>query len=44
MYNNFSANLSTFTKGEMVKEFDIIVFKEDLYRVHGPSRTEFVFI
>lgn len=34
-------NLGTFSKGEMVREFDTVVFKEDLYRVHGPIKTEF---
>lgn len=36
-------NLGTFSKGEMVKEFDVVVFKEDLHRVHGPIKTEFGF-
>ncbi len=36
-------NLGTFSKGEMVKEFDTVVFKEDLHRVHGPIKTEFGF-
>ena len=36
-------NLGTFEEGEMVKEFDMIVFKEDLHRVHGPIKTEFGF-
>ena len=36
-------NLGSFSKGEMVKEFDKIVFKEDLHRVHGPIKTEFGF-
>jgi len=35
--------LGTFSKGEMVKEFDQIVFKEDLNRVHGPIKTAFGF-
>ena len=35
--------LGTFSKGEMVKEFDTIVFKEDLHRIHGPIKTEFGF-
>ena len=34
-------NLGTFSKGEMVKEFDTVVFKEDLHRIHGPIKTEF---
>lgn len=36
-------NLGSFSKGEMVKEFDIVVFKEDLHKVHGPIKTEFGF-
>lgn len=36
-------NLGTFSKGEMVKEFDNVVFKEELHRVHGPIKTEFGF-
>lgn len=36
-------NLGTFEKGTMVKEFDEIVFKEDLNKVHGPIKTEFGF-
>ena len=36
-------NLGTFSKGEMVKEFDAIIFKEDLNKIHGPVKTEFGF-
>ena len=36
-------NLGTFSKGEMVKEFDAIVFSKDLHRIHGPIKTEFGF-
>jgi len=36
-------NLGTFSKGEMVKEFDTIVFTEDLHKIHGPIKTEFGF-
>lgn len=36
-------NLGTFAKGEMVKEFDEIVFKEELNKIHGPIKTEFGF-
>ena len=36
-------NLGSFSKGEMVKEFDTIVFKQDLHKVHGPVKTEFGF-
>jgi peptidyl-prolyl cis-trans isomerase C len=35
--------LGTFSKGEMVKEFDTVVFKEDLLRIHGPIKTQFGF-
>ncbi len=36
-------NLGTFLKGDMVKEFDAVVFKEDLHKIHGPIKTEFGF-
>ena len=36
-------HLGTFAKGEMVKEFDEVVFSKDLNRVHGPVKTEFGF-
>jgi len=29
------------SKGEMLKEFDTVVFKEDLNRVHRSIKTEF---
>ena len=35
--------LGTFNKGDMVKAFDEIVFKEELNRIHGPIKTEFGF-
>ncbi len=34
-------NLGTFSKGEMVEEFDKVVFTKDLHRVHGPVKTQF---
>ncbi|MGB5792731.1 peptidylprolyl isomerase [Poseidonibacter sp.] len=36
-------NLGTFSKGEMVKEFDDVVFTKDLHRIHGPIKTQFGF-
>ena len=36
-------SLGTFSKGEMVKEFDRIVFEQALHKVHGPIKTEFGF-
>lgn len=36
-------DLGSFTKGHMVKEFDEVIFKEALNRVHGPIKTEFGF-
>ena len=36
-------NLGEFTPGQMVKEFDDVVFSEDVGKVHGPIRTQFGF-
>ena len=36
-------NLGTFQKGDMVKEFDNIVFTQDLNKIHGPIKTQFGF-
>ncbi len=36
-------DLGTFSPGEMVPEFDTIVFKEEVGPVHGPVKTEFGF-
>lgn len=36
-------DLGTFKPGEMVEEFDKIVFKENLGKVHGPIKTSFGF-
>ena len=33
--------LGTFGPGQMVKEFDQVVFKEDVGKVHGPIQTSF---
>ena len=38
-----NGNLGTFSPGEMVKEFDVIVFKEALNTLHGPLKTQFGF-
>ena len=34
-------DLGTFGKGQMVKEFDDVVFTGDLNKVHGPVKTQF---
>lgn len=34
-------DLGTFSQGQMVKEFDEIVFKDELGKVHGPVQTQF---
>ncbi|HIE95646.1 MAG TPA: peptidylprolyl isomerase [Planctomycetes bacterium] len=34
-------DLGTFSKGQMVPEFDLVVFNEDLNTVHGPVKTQF---
>ena len=36
-------DLGTFSKGQMVKEFDQIVFSAELGKVHGPVQTQFGF-
>ena len=36
-------SLGTFGKGQMVKEFDAVVFAEDVGVVHGPIATQFGF-
>jgi peptidyl-prolyl cis-trans isomerase C len=33
--------LGEFSPGEMVDEFDAIVFKEEVGKIHGPVKTEF---
>ena len=35
--------LGEFTPGQMVKEFDDVVFKEDPSKIHGPVKTQFGF-
>lgn len=36
-------DLGEFKKGQMVKQFDEVVFKKILYKVHGPVKTKFGF-
>lgn len=33
--------LGTFRPGQMVKEFDTVVFKGELGKIHGPVKTQF---
>ncbi|MBC8413081.1 MAG: peptidylprolyl isomerase [Nitrospira sp.] len=35
--------LGTFTPGQMVKEFDDVVFSAEVGKVHGPVKTQFGF-
>lgn len=34
-------DLGTFRQGQMVKEFDEVVFRDALHTVHGPVKTRF---
>jgi peptidyl-prolyl cis-trans isomerase C len=34
-------DLGEFGPGEMVREFDDVVFRKDLGRIHGPVKTQF---
>lgn len=34
-------DLGTFGPGEMVREFDSVVFSRELHKVHGPVKTQF---
>ena len=36
-------DLGEFSPGQMVPEFDTVVFKEELGKVHGPVKTQFGF-
>lgn len=36
-------SLGTFEKGDMVKEFDNVIFSQDLNKIHGPIKTQFGF-
>ena len=33
-------DLGEFSQGQMVKEFDEVVFKDDIGKVHGPVQTQ----
>lgn len=34
-------DLGEFTPGQMVKEFDQVVFRDEIGKVHGPVKTQF---
>lgn len=36
-------DLGTFSQGQMVPEFDQVVFNEEIGKVHGPVKTQFGF-
>ena len=36
-------DLGEFSPGQMVKEFDDVVFSKDLGKIHGPIKTQFGF-
>lgn len=36
-------DLGEFSPGQMVKEFDTVVFKEEVGKTHGPVKTQFGF-
>lgn len=36
-----SGDLGSFSKGQMVPEFDKVVFNDELNTVHGPVKTQF---
>ncbi|NMH59392.1 peptidylprolyl isomerase [Alteromonas ponticola] len=36
-------DLGEFNRGDMVKAFDDVVFKKNLFEVHGPVKTKFGF-
>jgi len=38
---NDGGNLGEFTPGQMVPEFDTVVFNEEVGKVHGPVQTSF---
>lgn len=40
---NSGGDLGTFQKGQMVPEFDTVVFNDELNTVHGPVKTQFGF-
>ena len=38
---NEGGNLGEFSPGQMVPEFDTVVFNDDIGKVHGPVKTQF---
>ncbi|OEZ33869.1 peptidylprolyl isomerase [Francisella endosymbiont of Amblyomma maculatum] len=34
-------DLGTFSQGQMVPEFDRVIFNDELHKVHGPVQTQF---
>ena len=38
---NEGGNLGEFSPGQMVAEFDTVVFNDDVGKVHGPVKTQF---
>ena len=38
---NKGGDLGQFSPGQMVREFDKVVFNEDLGKIHGPVKTQF---
>ncbi len=38
---NEGGDLGSFSKGQMVPEFDQVVFSADVNKVHGPVKTQF---
>jgi peptidyl-prolyl cis-trans isomerase C len=34
-------NLGSFSQGQMVPEFDNVIFKDEIGKVHGPVKTQF---
>ncbi|MBC8474039.1 MAG: peptidylprolyl isomerase [Candidatus Omnitrophica bacterium] len=40
---NKGGDLGSFSPGQMVKEFDQVVFNEEVNKVHGPVQTQFGF-
>lgn len=38
---NEGGDLGTFSKGQMVPEFDTVVFSAEVNKVHGPVKTQF---
>ena len=40
-YGNEGGNMGEFSPGQMVPEFDTVVFNDDVGKVHGPVKTQF---